>query len=52
MLAIKFKEIPELEDYFAEADSFTVSPRVVKAGFGIGGSGGKGEMVQNNYVKE
>ena len=39
LLAIeKFRKIPELEDYFAEADSYAVFPRVVKAGFGIGGS--------------
>ena len=51
LLAIeKFRKIPELEDYFAEADSYAVFPRVMKAGFGIGGSRGKGEMVQNNYV--
>ena len=45
-----FKEIPELQPFFEQADGFAVFPNVAKAGIGIGGAGGKGEVFQNAKV--
>lgn len=45
-----FKKIPELKPFFEQADGFAVFPNVAKAGIGIGGAGGKGEVFQNGKV--
>jgi lipid-binding SYLF domain-containing protein len=48
MIALeKFREIPELEAYFEEADGYAVFANIAKGGIGIGGAGGKGEVFQN-----
>ena len=47
----KFKDIPELEAFFSQADGYDVFPNIAKAGFGIGAAVGKGEVFQaNSYI--
>ncbi len=48
MIALqKFKEIPELKPFFKKANGYAVFPNVAKAGMGIGGAVGEGEVFQN-----
>jgi lipid-binding SYLF domain-containing protein len=44
----KFKNMPELEAFFTQADGYAVFPNIAKAGFGIGAAVGKGEVFRNN----
>tara|TARA_B100000161_G_C33435299_1_gene362102 strand:+ start:215 stop:805 length:591 start_codon:yes stop_codon:yes gene_type:complete len=46
----KFRKIRRLKPYFKEAYGFAVFPNVGKAGFGIGGSRGKGEVFREGKV--
>ena len=46
----KFKQMPELDPYFQDAKGYAVFPNIGKAGFGIGGARGKGEVFQNGTV--
>ena len=46
----KLKKIRRLEPYFKEAKGYAVFPNVGKAGFGIGGSRGKGEVFEEGKV--
>ncbi len=46
----KFKQMPELKPYFKHAKGFAVFPNIKKAGFGVGGSRGKGELFQDDKV--
>tara|TARA_Y100001968_G_scaffold8503_1_gene7173 strand:+ start:21743 stop:22357 length:615 start_codon:yes stop_codon:yes gene_type:complete len=46
----KFEQMPELEPYFRKAEGFAVFPNIAKAGMGIGGARGKGEVFQNGNV--
>ena len=46
----QFKEIPELKPFFKKANGYAVFPNVAKAGVGIGGAIGEGEVFQNNKV--
>ena len=46
----KFKAIPDLAPFFDAADGYVVFPSIAKAGIGIGGAGGKGEVFQNGKV--
>tara|TARA_B110000003_G_scaffold70258_1_gene71666 strand:+ start:74 stop:628 length:555 start_codon:yes stop_codon:yes gene_type:complete len=47
----KFKNIPELEAFFTQANGYAVFPNIAKAGFGIGAAVGKGEVFQaNSYI--
>ena len=45
----KFKRIRRLKPYFKEAKGYAVFPNVGKAGFGIGGARGKGEVFEEAY---
>ena len=46
----KLKKIRRLKPYFKEAKGYAVFPNVGKAGFGIGGSRGKGEVFEEGKV--
>ena len=46
----KFKEMPELQAFFAKANGYAVFPNIGKGGIGIGGARGKGEVFQNGKV--
>ncbi len=46
----KFKEMPQLEQFFKNAKGFAVFPNIGKAGFGIGASRGIGEVFKSNQV--
>jgi lipid-binding SYLF domain-containing protein len=46
----KFKKVRRLKPYFREAKGYAVFPSVGKAGFGIGGARGKGEVFEDNKV--
>ena len=51
MLALQaFKEIPELEPFFEQANGFALFHNVTKGGMGIGGATGKGEVFQGGKV--
>jgi lipid-binding SYLF domain-containing protein len=41
---------PELEPYFMEACAIVVFPRVIRAGLGLGGGGGRGLLLYNGKV--
>lgn len=45
-----FKDMPELDPYFNEANGYAVFPNIGKGGIGIGGAHGKGEVFQNDNV--
>ena len=42
-----FKDVSELNMYFEQAYGFAVFPSIKKAGFGIGGARGKGQVFVN-----
>jgi len=46
----KFKKIPELKPYFKQANGYAVFPNIGKAGIGIGGAIGKGEVFEKDKV--
>ena len=46
----KFKKIRRLKPYFKEAKGYAVFPNVGKAGFGIGGARGKGEVFEDGKL--
>ena len=46
----KFKGIPRLKPYFREAAGFAVFPNIAKAGLGIGGARGNGEVFEDGKV--
>ena len=46
----KFKKVRRLKPYFKEAKGYAVFPNVGKAGFGIGGARGKGEVFEDDKV--
>jgi len=46
----KLKKIKRLKPYFREAVGYVVFPNVGKAGFGIGGARGSGEVFENHKV--
>ena len=46
----KFKKISSLKPYFKKARGFAVFPNVGKAGIGIGGARGKGEVFEKGNV--
>ena len=46
----KLKKIRRLKPYFKEAKGYAVFPNVGKAGFGIGGARGKGEVFEEGKV--
>ena len=46
----EFKEISALKIYFKKARGYAVFPKISKAGFGIGGARGKGEVFEKNEV--
>ena len=51
MLALQaFKEVPELEPFFEQANGFALFHNVAKGGMGIGGATGKGEVFQGGKV--
>ena len=43
----KFRDRPNLENYFKNSNAYAVFPDVVKGGMGIGGARGGGEVFQN-----
>ena len=45
-----FKDRPELRPYFKQAKGYAVFPSIGKAGIGIGGARGKGELFQDGKV--
>ena len=45
-----FKAVSELNMYFNEAYGFAVFPSIKKAGFGIGGARGKGQVFANEQL--
>ncbi len=45
-----FKAMPELQLYFSQAKGYAVFPTVGKAGVGIGGARGKGELFRDGKV--
>ena len=46
----KFKRIRRLKPYFKEAAGFAVFPNIAKAGLGIGGARGSGEVFEDGKV--
>ncbi len=46
----KFKKISALKPYFKEAEGYAVFPNIGKAGIGIGGARGKGEVFEKDEV--
>ncbi len=46
----KFKKISELKPYFKRAKGYAVFPNIGKAGIGIGGARGKGEVFEKDEV--
>ena len=46
----KFKKISALKPYFKKARGYAVFPNIGKAGIGIGGARGKGEVFQKDEV--
>ena len=46
----KFKRIGRLKPYFKEAAGFAVFPNIVKAGLGLGGARGSGEVFEDGKV--
>ncbi len=46
----KFKRIRRLKPYFKEAAGFAVFPNIAKAGLGIGGARGNGEVFEDGKV--
>ena len=46
----KFKNMPELGPYFRKAKGYAVFPNISKAGIGVGGARGKGEVFENDEV--
>ena len=46
----KFKRIRRLKPYFKEAAGFAVFPNITKAGLGIGGARGNGEVFEDGKV--
>ena len=46
----KFKKISELKPYFKKAKGYAVFPNIGKAGIGIGGARGKGEVFEKDEV--
>ena len=46
----KFKRIRRLKPYFREAAGFAVFPNIAKAGLGIGGARGNGEVFEDGKV--
>ena len=46
----KFKRIRRLKPYFKEAAGFAVFPNIAKAGFGVGGARGSGEVFEDGKV--
>ena len=46
----KFKRIGRLKPYFKEAAGFAVFPNIAKAGLGIGGARGNGEVFEDGKV--
>jgi len=46
----KFKKIPSLKPYFKKAKGYAVFPTISKAGIGIGGARGKGEVFEKDEV--
>ena len=46
----KFKRIRRLKSYFKEAAGFAVFPNIAKAGLGIGGARGNGEVFEDGKV--
>ena len=46
----KFKKISALKPYFKEAKGYAVFPNIGKAGIGIGGARGKGEVFEKDEV--
>ena len=46
----KFKNVKRLKPYFKEAVGYALFPNVRKAGFGVGGARGNGEVFENNKV--
>ena len=46
----KIKKIKRLKPYFREAKGYVVFPNVGKAGFGIGGARGDGEVFEDGKV--
>ena len=47
---LKFKKISALKPYFKKAAGYAVFPNIGKAGIGIGGARGKGEVFQKDIV--
>lgn len=46
----EFRRLEGLDDYFSEADAFVVFPAVAKAGIGLGGATGRGEVIKKGKV--
>ena len=46
----ELKKIAALKPYFKEANGYAVFPNIGKAGFGIGGARGKGEVFEKDEV--
>ena len=46
----KFKKLPALKPYFKKAKGYAVFPNIGKAGIGIGGARGKGEVFEKDEV--
>ena len=46
----KFKKIPALKPYFKKAKGYAVFPNITKAGIGIGGARGRGEVFEKDEV--
>ena len=46
----KFKRIGRLKPYFKEAKGFAVFPNIAKAGLGLGGARGSGEVFEDGKV--
>ena len=46
----KFKRIRKLKPYFKEAAGFAIFPNIAKAGLGIGGARGNGEVFEDGKV--
>ena len=46
----KFKKISALKPYFKQAKGYAVFPNIGKAGIGIGGARGKGEVFEKDIV--
>ncbi len=44
------KEIPVLQPYFKRAKGYAIYPKITKAGIGIGGARGKGEVFEGHRV--